>query len=191
MGQAIFKMLKKKGKDKMNDIPKSFWDLKANDIQGNEVAFSSLKGKKLFILVNVASACGLTNKNYRQLKKFHDKYEESGLHIMGFPCNQFRGQETQCDADIEETIKNKFKIKFQMMSKIEVNGQECHPVYKFLRANSELWNADSGTAQEIPWNFAKFLVNEEGEVVKFYSSEVAPKDFEGEMRVMLGLPAED
>lgn len=185
MGGAIFKLLKKKGKDEMKDIPSSFWDLEANDIQGNLVKFSDLKGKKLFILVNVASACGLTNSNYRQLKKFHDKYNEHGLHIMGFPCNQFKGQESGCEADIEDVVRNKFKIKFQMFSKIEVNGQECHPVYKFLRRNSELWDEKTGKAQEIPWNFAKFLVNADGNVIQFYSSEIKPNTFKDEIERIL------
>lgn len=89
---SLLNLVKKKGKDQMDNIPKSFWDLEANDIKGEKVKFSDLKGKKLFIVVNVASACGLTNSNYRQLKKFHDKYHEHGLHIIGFPCNQFKGQ---------------------------------------------------------------------------------------------------
>lgn len=185
MGNILLNLVKKTGKDQMTNIPETFWELEANDIQGNKVNFVDLKGAKLFLIVNVASACGLTNKNYRQLKKFHDQYHEQGLHIIGFPCNQFKGQESQCDADIEETIKTKFKIKFQMMSKIEVNGQDCHPVYKFLRANSPLWDESTKKAQEIPWNFTKFLVDSEGKVVKYYPPEIPPNDFREEVEEYL------
>lgn len=181
MGNAILNMIKKKGHDQMTNVPGTFWELEANDIQGNHVNFADLKGAKLYLVVNVASACGLTNKNYRQLKKFHDQYHEQGLHIIGFPCNQFKGQETQCDADIEETIRTKFKIKFQMMSKIEVNGQNCHNVYKYLRANSPLWNEKKKQAGEIPWNFTKFLVDANGNVVKYYPPEIPPNDFREEV----------
>lgn len=191
MGSMLFKLVKKKGKDQMTDIPGSFWDLEATDIQGKKVKFSELKGKKLYLLVNVASACGLTNSNYRQLKKFHDQYNEHGLHIMGFPCNQFKEQESGCEADIEEVVRTKFKIKFQMFSKIEVNGQNCHPVYKFLRRNSDLWIAKEGKAKEIPWNFAKFLVDADGKVIKYFSSEVPPNDFRGEVENIIKYKAQE
>ena len=181
MGGALFKLVKKKGSDQMTNVPQTFWELECNDIQGKPVKFEELKGKKLYLMVNVASACGLTDKNYKQLKKFHDEYEAKGLHIIGFPCNQFRDQETQCDADIEETIRTKFKIKFQMMSKIEVNGQNCHPIYKYLRANSPLWDAKTKKAKEIPWNFTKFLVDSSGKVVKYYPPEIPPNDFRAEV----------
>ena len=99
---------------------------------------------KLFLVVNVASACGLTSSNYRQLKKMHVELESKGLHIMGFPCNQFMGQESKCEADIEKVLRDKFKIKFQVFSKIEVNGPKCHPVYSYLRQNSELFDPKTG-----------------------------------------------
>lgn len=185
MGNMLLNLVKKKGKDQMTNIPTSFWDLEADDIQGKKIKFSELKGKKLYLIVNVASACGLTNSNYRQLKKFHKQYNEHGLHIMGFPCNQFKQQESGCNADIEEVVRTKFKIQFQMFSKIEVNGQNCHPVYKFLRRNSDLWIDKEGKAKEIPWNFAKFLVNADGNVVKYYSSEITPKTFQGEIEEIL------
>ena len=87
------------------------------------------------------------------------------------------GQEKQCDLDIEKFVKEKFKIDFKMFSKIEVNGDDCHPLYKFLRRNSTLHDPKTGTTKEVPWNFAKFLVNSEGKVVGYYSSDVKPNTF--------------
>ena len=89
---------------------------------------------------------------------------------MGFPCNQFMGQENKCEADIEKVIEKKFQISFQIFSKIEVNGTNCHPLYNLLRTNSELYDPKTGLAQEIPWNFAKFLVDKKGKVLRFYTS---------------------
>ena len=185
MGNHLLKLVKKRGKDEMKDIPETFWELSEKDIHGNLVEFKDLKGKKVYLIVNVASACGLTNSNYRQLKKFHDKYADQGLHIMGFPCNQFKNQESKCEAEIEEILRTKFKIKFQVFSKIEVNGNNCHPLYKYLRRNSELWDEKEKKAREIPWNFAKFILNADGKVVKFYDSGVTPNEFKDELEAML------
>src|SRR3990167_10569498 len=100
MGKLFFF---KSGKDKMADVPASFFDTKVNDIYGKPVNFADFKGKyKAYIVVNVASACGLTDGNYRQLVKFHDEMASKGLKILGFHCNQFRSQESKCDLDIAE-----------------------------------------------------------------------------------------
>lgn len=206
MGNCLFNCVKKKKKEKLQTKPDNFFTLQATDLYFNTIHFSDyLKPKsehetiqtgskpplmpetppKLFLIVNVASACGLTSSNYTQLKKMHAELAPQGLHIMGFPCNQFMGQESKCEADIEEVLQTKFKIKFQIFSKIEVNGTNCHPVYQYLRQHSELYDPKTGTSKQIPWNFAKFLVNPQGKVLKFYSSEVKPNTFKQEIVELL------
>ena len=182
MGGLKSKMAKmfvfKNGEDKLDDVPKSFFDLKMKDIRGEQVDFNSYRGKhKAFIIVNVASACGLTDANYRQLAKMHEEYGPKGLQIMGFPCNQFKEQENECELDIEKFIREKFNVKFQMFSKIEVNGKNCNQLYRYLRRNSELWDEKKGTAKEIQWNFAKFVLDAEGKVVAFKEPTTKPNEF--------------
>ena len=179
MGGTIGKLFFfKSGKDKMADVPASFFDTKVNDIYGKPVNFADFKGKyKGYIVVNVASACGLTDGNYRQLVKFHDQYHEKGLKILGFPCNQFKGQENSCDLDVAEFVKTKYGVKFDMFTKIEVNGLNCHPLYRFLRRNSSLFNPKTGEAQEIEWNFAKFILDAEGKVVAYKGPTDKPETF--------------
>lgn len=88
--------------------------------------------------------------------------------MIGFPCNQFKNQESQSEEEIKKFVKDKFNVTFPMMEKIEVNGPNTHPLYAYLRNNSELAEKATGEAKQIPWNFAKFLVDREGHVVKFY-----------------------
>lgn len=104
--------------------------------------------------------------------------------IMGFPCNQFFGQEKRSNADIQEYVSSNFGVKFQMFEKVEVNGAECHPVYKFLRNNSSLTGTDL-KIQEIPWNFAKFLVDRDGNVLDFFKPQVTPKTLIDSIEKML------
>lgn len=167
-----------RGKDKMADVPASFFDTKVNDIYGKPVNFADFKGVyKVYIVVNVASACGLTDGNYRQLVKFHDQYHEKGLKILGFPCNQFRDQEKKCDEEIAQFVRNKYAVKFDMFGKIEVNGKGTHPLYKFLRTNSKLYDPKTEEAKQIEWNFAKFILDAEGKVVAYKIPEDKPESF--------------
>ena len=173
-------------KERMENIPTTFWEIKAKDIDGEEVKMDRFKGKKALIVVNVASACGLTNKQYRGLVTLHEKYTSKGFEILAFPCNQFFGQEDKCDKDIKQFVTTKFGVKFPLFAKIEVNGTRCHPVYKYLRCNSILNNKKSG-AQEIPWNFAKFLLNEDGKVVQLYAPDIRPETIGSEIEKLLGI----
>ena len=201
-----FGCVMKSKKELLVEPPTNFFSLETTDIYFNKIHFSDyLKPKaqhqtkqtgskppimpdapaKLFLIVNVASACGLTGSNYSQLKKMNTELSSQGLHMMGFPCNQFFGQENKCEADIEKVLESKFKVNFQIFSKIEVNGENCHPVYKYIRKNSELHDQKTGKSQEIPWNFAKFLVDRQGKVLKFYSPNTKPDTFKGEIKSML------
>lgn len=165
----------KKGKENITNVPKSLWDLKAIDIDGKEVELKQYKGKKVLVIVNVASACGLAPKQYRGLMSLYRRYRDNGLEILAFPCNQFQNQEPQCEANIKEFITKRFGANFSVFSKIEINGTDCHPVYKYLRMNSVLKDTKKDTAQEIPWNFAKFLLDSDGKVRKFYAPDIRPE----------------
>ena len=117
----------------------------------------------------------MTGEHYTQLVELHNKYSSKGLIIMGFPCSQFKNQELGSDEEIDEYIKKNFNVEFPMFSKIVVNGDECHPVYKYLKYHTPELRKDNGL-KNVPWNFAKFLVNPNGEVIKFCNPTINPKD---------------
>lgn len=181
MGNLIFK----KKKEKLFNIPKSFWDLKATDIDGKEVSFETLRGKKAYIVVNVASSCNYASSNYKGLVELYSKYKDSGLEILAFPCNQFFSGETKCELDIKNFAKKKYSVDFPMFSKIDVNGPETHEVFRYLRANSDLYDAKGQNIKSVPWNFTKFLVSANGKVIKFYSPDEPPKKMENDIESLL------
>ena len=133
----------------------NIYDLSFTNNEGNEVLLSNFKDKTLLI-VNVASHCGFTNQ-YSGLQLLHEKYVDKGLQVIGFPCNQFGGQEPGSDEEIKNFCKTNYGVTFLMSKKIDVNGNNAHPIYKFLTEYS---------GSEISWNFEKFLVNKNGEVFR-------------------------
>lgn len=145
----------------------SFYDFKMKDINGNEVDFSTFKGKKV-LLVNVASKCGYTPQ-YAELEELNKKHGDKVV-ILGFPANNFGNQEPGSNAEIAEFCRTTYGVSFQMFEKISVKGDDMHPLYKWL-STKELngWNSDAPK-----WNFCKYLVNEKGELVKFYGSGIRP-----------------
>ena len=104
--------------------------------------------------------------------KAHEKWRASGFEIIAFPCNQFMGQESGSPEEIEDFVAKNFNAKFPIMEKVETNGEKTHPVFVYLRNNSELFDPKTNTAKVIPWNFAKFFINPEGKVIKFFSPQV-------------------
>lgn len=150
----------------------SIYEFEALNIDGENVSLEKYRGH-VCIIVNVASNWGKTNVNYTQLQALYEKYGESkGLKILGFPCNQFGNQEPGSEAEIKEFIK-KFNVQFDMFSKINVNGDDAHPLWKYLK------NKQSGfIGNFIKWNFTKFLINKEGQPVKRYGPNVDPNDME-------------
>jgi len=112
-------------------------------------------------------------------------HRDQGLEILAFPCNQFFGQEKKCELDIKNFAKDTFKVDFPLFSKIDVNGPETHEVFRFLRANSNLYDQKSQTIQEIPWNFTKFLVDADGKVLKFYTPTTKPHEMEKDLEDLL------
>jgi glutathione peroxidase len=159
-------------KTKMNTETKTetIYQFKVTDLYGKEFDFSSLKGKKILI-VNTASECGLTPQ-YKDLEAIYEKYKDKNFVIIGFPANNFGAQEPGSDSQIAQFCKMNYGVTFPMMSKISVKGEDKHDIYKFLTEKSKNGLQDS----EVEWNFQKYLLNEEGELVKVLSPRVLPTD---------------
>lgn len=150
-------------------MEKSIYDFKLMDINGQEVDFSQFKGKKL-LLVNVASKCGYTPQ-YTDLQKLHEQYGEK-VTIIGFPANNFGGQEPGSNEEIAEFCSTNYGVTFKMMDKVSVKGADKAPLYRWLSdKDMNGWND-----KEPSWNFCKYFINEKGELVKFFPSSVKPMD---------------
>ena len=126
---------------------------------------------KAYLVVNVASECGFTNQ-YEGLQKLFEQYESKGLMILGFPCNQFGGQEPGTDDEIQGFCSGRFGVRFPVLSKIDVNGKDAHPLYVELK---KIAPGILGT-EAIKWNFTKFLVSDEGRIVKRFAPNDKPED---------------
>ena len=164
----------------------NFNELIAIDIDGNQKFIKDFFiDKKIGLIVNVASACGYTKSNYSQLSELHKKYSEKGLQILAFPCNQFGGQEPKSELDIKNFVCSKYKVEFPLFSKIEVNGKNTHPIYIYLKFNSEKMKDKEGNLINIPWNFAKFLIDAKGTVLNYYSHDYPPRDIEKDFEKFL------
>jgi glutathione peroxidase len=145
----------------------SIYDFKLKTLDGQELSLSKFKGKKLLI-VNVASECGYTPQ-YKNLQALSVKYADK-LVVIGFPANNFGGQEPGNSSEIKTFCTKNYGVTFQMMEKISVKGSDMHPLYKYLSTKEE-----NGTCSDAPgWNFCKYLIDEKGNVVKFFSSKVDP-----------------
>lgn len=147
----------------MND---SIYDIRLSSIGGKETTLGPYKGKKLLI-VNTASECGFTPQ-YEQLEYLHKNYGEK-IQVLGFPSNDFGGQEPGTNAEIAQFCTKNFGVTFPLFSKIPVIGEDAHPLYKWLKEK---------TGQEPNWNFAKYLVSADGSEVKFFGPGVGPVDEE-------------
>jgi glutathione peroxidase len=141
-----------------------------NDLQGNKFDFAKLKGKKVMI-VNTASKCGLTPQ-YKDLEALYKIYKEKGLVIIGFPANNFAGQEPGSDKEIGAFCAKNYGVTFPMMSKISVQGKDMNEVYQFLTQKSKNGLQDS----EVEWNFQKYLIDEKGELYKVLSPRTLATD---------------
>lgn len=145
----------------------SIHSFKVKSIEGKTIDFSSFKGKKILV-VNTASKCGYT-RQYEALQKVYDQYKDK-LVIVGFPANNFGGQEPGTDGEIQEFCKARFGVSFPLASKISVKGSDMAPIYKWLTSKEEngVLNA------EITWNFNKFLLDENGKMLAYFPSSVKP-----------------
>ena len=164
----------------------SFKDIEVINIEGEKKTIGDyLQNKKALVIVNVASACGYTDSNYKELASLYEEYGQKGLEILGFPCNQFGAQESKCELDIKKFSKTKYNVTFPMFSKIEVNGENSHPLYVFLKKLSPDFNQNPNNLTNIPWNFSKFLINSKGELLGYYSHKMSPMKMKADIEKAL------
>nr|O23814.1 RecName: Full=Probable phospholipid hydroperoxide glutathione peroxidase; Short=PHGPx [Spinacia oleracea]BAA22194.1 phopholipid hydroperoxide glutathione peroxidase-like protein [Spinacia oleracea] len=161
--------------------PKSVHEFVVRDARGNDVDLSIYKGKVLLI-VNVASQCGLTNSNYTEMTELYEKYRELGLEILAFPCNQFGNQEPGSNEEVLEFACTRFKAEYPIFDKVDVNGSNAAPIYKFLKSSKGGLFGDG-----LKWNFTKFLVDKDGNVVDRYAPTTSPKSIEKDVKKLLGI----
>lgn len=135
---------------------------------------------KVLLIVNTASACGFTPQ-YQGLQNLYEKHQAQGLEVLAFPCNQFKQQEQGSDSEIKEFCDLKFNIKFPLFNKVEVNGDNSHPLYQFLKTQAP------GVlgSKSIKWNFTKFLINKQGKVIKRYAPTTKPEAIESDIEKLL------
>lgn len=157
----------------------SVYDYSAKTLKGEEKPLSDYKGKALLI-VNTASKCGFTPQ-YEGLQELYDKYKDQEFEILGFPSNQFMNQEPGSDDDIEEFCQLNYGVSFPMFSKTDVNGEDAHPLFKYLTAN-----APGVASNKVKWNFTKFLVNKNGEVVDRFAPKTKPTSIEKDIQKIIG-----
>lgn len=162
------------GADRVN-----LYDLHVKDIDGKTISMKKYKDRVLLI-VNVASKCGFTSQ-YEGLEKLHKTYHKQGLSVLGFPCNQFLSQEPGSEKEIKEFCSLTYGVEFDMFSKIDVNGENTHPLYKYLKEKS---SGFLGTSS-IKWNFTKFLVGKDGKVIQRYAPSTKPKEIEKDIKKLL------
>jgi glutathione peroxidase len=146
------------------EMDKAFYDFSMPSIDGQPIDFSTFKGKKVLV-VNTASECGYTPQ-YADLEALHKEHGDKVV-VLGFPANNFGGQEPGSNEEIAEFCKKNFGVSFQLFEKISVTGKDQHPLYQWLKAQS---------GEEPKWNFSKYLIDENGKVVAFYPSKVNPMD---------------
>ena len=155
------------------------YDFTAKSLAGEEIPLKRFEGQVLLI-VNTASACGFTPQ-YKGLEALHRELSPRGFSVLGFPCNQFGGQEPGDAAQIEQFCAGNYAVTFPMFAKVDVNGGNAHPLYQYLK------NAKSGLlGSSIKWNFTKFLVGEDGKIVRRYPPTAKPADLAKDIEALLG-----
>jgi len=164
---AMSEDVKKVTQDTMAE---SIYQFKVTDLYGNNFDFSTLKGKKIMI-VNTASECGYTPQ-YENLEELYEAFKDDNFTIVGFPANNFGNQEPGTNAQIAEFCKRNYGVTFPMMSKISVKGDDMHEVYRFLTQKSRNGFEDS----EVHWNFQKYLLDDNGNVVRVVGTKTLPTD---------------
>ena len=154
------------------------YDFNVKDAKGNDVSLSNYKGKVLLI-VNTATGCGFTPQ-YEGLQKLYDKYQKDGFEVLDFPCNQFLNQAPGTNEEIVSFCQLKYHTTFTTFAKIKVNGKDAEPLYEYLK------NEKHGFAgKRIKWNFTKFLVDRNGNVVARFAPTVKPEEFEDKIVELL------
>lgn len=158
-----------------------FHDLRAADIDGKDVEFSRYKGR-VCLVVNVASLCGYTPQ-YKAMQNLYERHKDKGFTVLGFPCNQFGKEEPGTEEEIKTFCSTKYKVTFEMFSKIDVKGKQQSPVYTFLTGP-----ANPKGPHEVDWNFQKYLIGRDGAIAGTYNPDVEPGDgrFQNDLKKALG-----
>ncbi|WP_037501895.1 glutathione peroxidase [Sphingobacterium deserti] len=156
----------------------SFYDLSAKSPAGREIAMEDFKGK-VVLIVNTATRCGLAPQ-FEGLEDLYQQYKDQGLVVLGFPCDQFAGQEPESNADMEEACKVNHGVTFQLTEKCDVNGSHTHPVFKYLKGK-----LPGILGNRIKWNFTKFLVDRQGKPVKRFAPITKPEKIEKDIVSLL------
>jgi glutathione peroxidase len=157
----------------------SLFDFSATSITGEEVDLSQYEGKAVLV-VNTASKCGFTPQ-YKGLEELHEAYGDKGLVVLGFPCDQFGHQEPGDEDEIAEFCEINYGVTFPLFAKVDVNGDDAHPLFRWLRSKK-----GGVLGDRIKWNFTKFLISPEGEPVKRYGSTTKPEKLTADIEKLLG-----
>lgn len=160
----------------------SISDFSATSLAGDDVDLSAYDGKAVLV-VNTASKCGFTPQ-YKGLEELYERFEDDGLVVLGFPCDQFAHQEPGGDDEIAQFCERNYGVTFPMFSKIEVNGSGTHPLYQWLKDQT-----GGLTGKRIKWNFTKFLVGRDGQVIKRYAPTTKPEKLVDDIEAELAKPA--
>jgi glutathione peroxidase len=166
-----------------SDAIRTAFDFESNSIEGKPASLAAVRGQVLLI-VNTASACGYTPQ-FAGLEKLWQTYRDRGLVVVGFPSNEFGGQDPGSNAEIASFCQSRYGVSFPMMAKVEVNGEGAHPLWKWLKAQAP---GLLGT-EAIKWNFTKFLVGRDGQVIKRYAPGDAPDSLVADIERALAAPA--
>jgi glutathione peroxidase len=159
----------------------SVYDMTVKTIRGEEKSMADYKGKVLLI-VNTASKCGFTPQ-YKELQELYDEYKDKGFEVLGFPCNQFGHQEPGSESEIESFCQLNYGVTFPMFAKIDVNGANAHPLFVYL---TEKAPGILGT-KSIKWNFTKFLVDKNGNVISRFAPQTKPSELKQEIEKLLNM----
>lgn len=157
----------------------SLYDLTADNLNGEPVSLEEFRGQVLLI-VNTASRCGFTPQ-YRALEALYQAYKDRGFSVLAFPCNQFGAQEPAPNAEIGQFCQTTYGVSFPVFGKIDVNGPNCHPLYRYLKKQAPGWLG----SQAIKWNFCKFLLDRDGRVVGRYAPITPPERIQCDIELLL------
>lgn len=156
----------------------NFYEITAIKMNGQKVNMEEYKGKVLLV-VNTASKCGFTPQ-FKELEELYKEYKDSGLEILGFPCNQFAKQDAGTNKEINEFCQLNYGVTFTMFEKIDVNGENAHPLFKYLKNE-----AKGFLGKGIKWNFTKFLIDSKGKVIKRYAPTISPSKIKEDIEELL------
>lgn len=157
----------------------SIYDFSVRDIKGNEASMADYKGKVLLI-VNTASKCGFTPQ-FEGLQALHEQLGDQGFDVLGFPCNQFMNQDPENEDAISQFCSLNYGVSFPMFAKVDVNGDGAHPLFQFLKREAKGLMG----SEKVKWNFTKFLVNRDGQVIRRYAPTAKPADIRADIEKLL------